>query len=243
MTAALKTPSDLTAFAAEVRARANAQMAAPESQRVLSVKMTSQRARMQSLQRIHFTTNRRDCWAFTQALAPMDVKRVIWEHEEDELAGSRSRGVADHHTLQIQQGALFGMSSTDLTEAPISPGARTCTYAWSHLVRVGPWQKSLGACAALEVGNSSDWVNGGGMSYRMGKKLEADLGIPFDKQINAKEHAEVDVEHGHMLMRIARTYDSPNDLALMMEGLIESWEIERIWRGIMADMLLSLPEA
>jgi pyrroloquinoline quinone (PQQ) biosynthesis protein C len=186
---------------------------------------------------VHFTRNRRDCWAYTQAIAPMDVKRLVWEHEEDELAGSRSRGVADHYTLQVQQGQLFGLTAEDLAEAPMHPGTRTCTYAWSNLVKSGPWQKSIAACAALEIGNSADWVKGGGLSYRTGKKLEADLGIPFKKQVNATEHAEVDVEHGHMLMKIAEAHGSPADLQLMMEGLIESWEIDRIWRGVSASML------
>ena len=106
-----------------------------------------------------------------------------------------------------------------------------------QLVTSGPWQKSVAACAALEIGNSSEWVVGGGLSYRMGKKLEADLGIPFKKQVNATEHAEVDVEHGHMLTRIAEAHGEADDLALMMQGLVESWEIDRIWRGVMADML------
>jgi hypothetical protein len=232
---------DLAGFAAEIRTRANAQFESPQSQRLMAMRMTRERARLHSLQRVHFTRNRRDCWAFAQALAPMDVKKLIWEHEEDELAGSRARGTADHFTLQVVQGDLLGLTPEDFVAPPLPAGTRTCTYAWTHLVTSGPWQKSVAACAALEIGNSSDWVVGGGLSYRMGKKLEADLGIPFHKQVNAAEHAEVDVEHGHMLMRIAAAYHRPADLALMMEGLIESWEIDRIWRGVTADLLEGLP--
>ena len=65
------------------------------------------------------------------------------------------------------------------------------------------------------------------MSYRMGKKLEAEVGVPFDKQLNAKEHAEVEVEHAHMLLNIARLgARTQNDLDLMLKGLIESWQLD-----------------
>ena len=95
---------------------------------------------------------------------------------------------------------------------------------------------------ALEVSNSSEWVNGGGMSYRMGKRFEQDLKIPFEKNLNAKEHAEVDVEHAHMLLQIARRHaTSRADLDLLMEGLTESWELERVWKGLLHDMMAELP--
>lgn len=236
----LDSKPDLSAFVAEIRRRANAQFDSAQFKRLLALPLTRERARADALQRVHFTRNRRDCWAYTQAMAPMDVKRLIWEHEEDELAGSRARGVADHYTLQVHQGDLLGLTPADFADSPIAAGTRTCTYAWANLVKGGPWQKSVAACAALEIGNSSDWVEGGGMSYRRGKKLEAELGIPFDKQVNAKEHAEVDVEHAHMLMRIARVHNSPSDLRLMMDGLIESWDIDRIWQGVMAEFLESV---
>ena len=236
----VKPSGKLQSFCAEIRARANAQINSPETKRLLETPMTRKGANLQSLQRVHFTTNRRDCWAFTQALAPMDVKKFIWEHEEDELAGNKARGMPDHHTLQIKQGALLDLTPEMFANVPMLPGTRACVYAWTYLVTRGPWQKSLGACAALELGNSSDWVEGGGISYRFGKKLEAEMGIPFDKQINAKEHAEVDVDHGHMLIKIAEIYNSPSDLALMMEGLVESWDIERVWRGVLADMLSAI---
>jgi hypothetical protein len=76
----------------------------------------------------------------------------------------------------------------------------------------------------------------------MGKRYEEDLGIPFHKQVNAKEHAEVDVEHAHMLMQIARRYaTTPEALDLLMQGLIESWDIETVWKGQVVEMLEVLP--
>ena len=55
------------------------------------------------------------------------------------------------------------------------------------------------------------------MSYRWGKKQEAELNFPFHKQLNAAEHAEVDVLHAHMLLKVVErhaTTQAALDLAL-----------------------------
>ena len=80
------------------------------------------------------------------------------------------------------------------------------------------------------------------MSYRMGKRFEEDLGIPFEKQVNAVEHHEVDVEHGNLLMEVARRHaDTPEKLDLLMEGLNDSWALDRVWKGQLAEMMAPLP--
>jgi hypothetical protein len=242
MATALDPTVDLKAFAREVRARANAQHETPQSKRMYTLRFTSERARYHTLQRAHWTLNRRDCWAFAQALAPMEVKKMVWAHEEDELAGSRARGIEDHYALRVRESALLGLTLEDFRNTPMHPGTRTSAYAWIHLCKDSHWLTSVAACCALEISNSSQWVEGGGGSYRMGKRYEEDLGIPFHKQVNAKEHAEVDVEHAHMLMQIARRYAiTPEALDLLMQGLIESWDIETVWKGQVVEMLEMLP--
>lgn len=233
---------DIKAFAEEVRKKANAQFETPQYRRILSMPLTMERARIYTLQKAHWNLNRRDCWGSAQGLAPMDVKKLIWEHEEDELAGNKKRGVEDHYALQVRQSALLNLTLSDFKNTAPREGTRTCLYAWLHLVRSSPWLKSIAACAALEVSNSSEWVKDGGMSYRMGKKMDRELGIPFDKQLNAKEHAEVDVEHAHMLMDVARAHaETQRDLDLMWEGLVESWQLDQTWKGILADMMAECP--
>lgn len=242
MATVLESKVDLKAFAKEVRARANAQYESPQYKRLLSLPLTKERARVYVLQKAFWNLNRRDCWAFAQALAPMDVKKLIWEHEEDELAGNKKRGVEDHYSLQVRQAGLLDLTIDDFMNEKILPGTRTCIYAWVHLVKDSHWLTSVSACSALEISNSSEWVDGGGMSYRFGKLQEKWLGIPFDKQVNAKEHAEVDVEHAHMLMQIAERHGNTQEsLDLMMKGLIESWELERVWKGQLAEMMEALP--
>jgi pyrroloquinoline quinone (PQQ) biosynthesis protein C len=189
-----------------------------------------------------WTLNRRDCWAFAQALAPFEVKRMIWKHEEDELDGNKERGVEDHFALQIQQGELLNLKPEDFHDARMTAATRTCTYAWIHLVKDSHWLKAVSACCALEISNSSEWVDGGGGSYRMGLAQEKELGIPFEKQVDNKEHTEVEVEHAHMLIQIAERYGTTKEaLNLMLEGLIESWEISTIWKGLLADMMEAIP--
>jgi len=234
---------DIKPFAEEVRRRANAQFETPQYKRLLSIPLTRRRAQLYTLQKSYWNLNRRDCWAFAQGLAPMNVKKLIWDHEKDELAGNEERGVEDHYSLQIRQSATIGLTRDDFVNEKLREGTRTCLYAWIHLVKDSPWLKSVSACAALEVSNSAEWVAQGGMSYRWGKKMEKELAISFEKQLNAKEHAEVDIEHAHMLMEVAREHaGSQADLELMMEGLIESWQIDQTWKGILADMLAELPE-
>lgn len=242
MATVIKSGVDIDAFVREVRERANAQHETPQAKRMYGLRFNVERARYHTLQRAHWTMNRRDCWAFAQGSAPMDVKKLIWAHEEDELAGNRTRGVEDHYMLRVRESKTLGLTIEDFRAMPMHQGTRTCTYAWLQLAKDSHWLTAVSASAALEISNSSEWVKGGGGSYRMGKVYERDLGIPFHKQVNAKEHAEVDVEHAHILMQIAERHaTTPVKLALMMQGLIESWEIETVWKGQVADMVEAIP--
>lgn len=243
MATALKTEQlDLKSFIAEVKRGAQAQFSSPQYKKLLALPLTQPRAQIYTLQKTLWTLNRRDCWAFAQALSPMDVKKLIWAHEEDELSGNKARNMGDHYSLQVKSAELIGLKMEDFRDTVMRPETRTCLYAWWHLGKNSPWQKSAAASIALEVSNSSEWVEGGGMSYRMGKRFEEDLNVPFEKNINAKEHAEVDVDHAHMLLQIARRPSTTQaDLDLLLEGLTESWAIERVWKGLLHDMMAELP--
>lgn len=242
MATAIDIASHKKSFYEEVRALANAQFESLQYKRILSIPLTKERARRYVLQKGFWNLNRRDCWAFAQALAPMDVKALIWEHELDELQGNDKRGVEDHYSLQVRQASTIGLTRADFDSEVIRDETLTCIYAWVHLAKDSPWLKSVSSCAALEVSNSSDWVDEGGMSYRWGKKQEAELGIPFNKQVNAKEHAEVDVEHGNLLTKVVERHcDTQDKLDLVLEGLKESWMLDRAWKGCLAGMLEELP--
>lgn len=229
-------------FYDEVRGLAAGQFDSPQYRRILALPLSQERAQRYVLQKAFWNLNRRDCWAFAQALAPMDVKGLIWEHELDELQGNDDRGVEDHYSLQVRQAATVGLTRADFENEKIMDETRACIYAWIHLVKDSPWLKSFGACVALEVSNSSEWVKDGGMSYRWGKKQEKELGIPFHKQLNALEHAEVDVEHASLLHKVVERHcDTPAKLDLIMEGLTESWSLDRAWKGVLCSLMEQLP--
>ena len=99
---------EVQAFANELRRRANLQFKTRNANRMFTLPVSLERARARTLQMSLWTMNRRDCWGFAQGLAPFEVKQMIWEHEEDELAGNKARGVENHFALGVQQGALLG---------------------------------------------------------------------------------------------------------------------------------------
>ena len=148
----------------EMRRLANDQFDSPQYQRLLNLPLNVERARLYVLQKGFWNLNRRDCWAFAQGLAPMDVKALIWEHELDELQGNDKRGVEDHYSLQVRQAATIGLTRADFENEVMRDETRGIIYAYIHLAKDTHWLYSVATCAALEVSNSSDWVAKGGMS-------------------------------------------------------------------------------
>ena len=84
--------------------------------------------------------------------------------------------------------------------------------------------------------------DGGGSSYRRRQRFHDDLGIPFEKLASDTEHVEVDVAHGQLLVEVAKRHaETPEGTRLMLEGARETWEIERVWKGQLADMIEEVP--
>ncbi len=237
-------PGDLSALEAFIAENANAQFDSPHYRRLLGLKFTKARARTYILQRAHWTTNRRDCWAHAQGAAPLDVKALIWEHEREELEGKPEEGIDDHHTLAIKEGALIGLTEEDFVSTPPADGTVACLLAWLHVATHSHWLTAVAASAALELSNSEEILNDGSMSRRIGEKMNADLGIPLNAQPSNAEHMVADVEHGRMLMIIARQHArTPEAQEHILDGLRRSWAIERVWKGQLADMLEALPDS
>jgi hypothetical protein len=109
-----------------VRRLANAQFESEQYAGMLALPLNQARAQKYALQKSFWQLNRRDCWATAQALLPMDVKALIWEHELDELAGNDSRGVENHFDLQIRQAETVGLTRVvggELDMAFLNPSA------------------------------------------------------------------------------------------------------------------------
>ena len=96
---------------AELVRLCNEQFASPPFRRLLKTKFTQERAQHYSIQMAYYVQNRRDCWGYVQGSAPLDVKQMIWRHEEDELIGHKAQGRVDHITLAVKEGEVFGLSA------------------------------------------------------------------------------------------------------------------------------------
>ena len=167
----------------------NQQFETPPFRRLLGISFSNERAQALSIQMKHYVANRRDCWGFVAGASPLSVKRLIWEHEGEELMGDKAAGKVDHITLAVQEGRIFGLSPEDYERVRPLDSAMACFYAWIHLAKDRPWREAIAASSVLEMRNSDDLVRGGSLSYRVGKNLERDLGIPLrqpDQQRRAR---------------------------------------------------------
>ena len=89
--------------------------------------------------------------------------------------------------------------------------------------------------------NSDDLVRGGSLSYRVGKNLERDLGIPLRQQINNAEHVTADVEHGQLLLGVAREHcRTEEERQALLRGARESLMIDRAFREQLVNMMDAL---
>ena len=219
----------------------NAQFESDPFKRLLGAKFTQPRAQHYSIQMAYYVQNRRDCWGYVQGSAPLEVKKIIWQHEEDELVGRKSEGKQDHITLAVKEGEVFGLSAEAFERTARLEGGEVCFSAWIRLAQ-RPWLEAIAASAILEMRNSTELIKGGSLSSRIGTMFERDLGIPIKKQINTAEHVVMDVEHAHLLRGVARQYattDSSRDAIL--RGARESLLIDRVYRSHLADLVEALP--
>lgn len=218
----------------------NEQFDSPPFRKLLDAKFTKERAQHYSIQMAFYVQNRRDCWGYVQGSSPLDVKQMIWAHEEDELIGRKSEGKTDHITLAVKEGEVFGLNAEAFEKTARLEGGEVCFSAWIRLSQKN-WLEAVAASAILEIRNSAELIKGGSLSHRIGKIFERDLGIPLKKQVNNAEHVVMDVEHAHMLMQIARKHATTETAQeAMLRGAKESLLIDRVYRGHLADMLAEL---
>jgi hypothetical protein len=222
---------------------ANAQHESKAYQSLFSVPLTLSRIRAHHLQKAIWVLNRRDCWAYAQAKAPFGIKQLIWQHEAEELGGDVARGLEDHYSLNIRQGEAVGLAPHDFADVQPTDTLFTCMCAWTSLAKDSSWLKSLASCAALELTNSEEILCGKSASRRMAEKVRDELGIKIGKQQSYQEHMVADIEHANILMKVARDHaDSAEARAQILEGVEESWAIDRVFRGHLGALMLSITE-
>src|SRR5947209_11853432 len=87
-------------------------------------KLTRERGRVLALQWALFNRNRRDCWGAVQCSSPLDVKRVIWKHESEELINDPRCG-SDHYSLHVRRCMALGLTAEEIAAAWLS-----CRVLW-----------------------------------------------------------------------------------------------------------------
>jgi pyrroloquinoline quinone (PQQ) biosynthesis protein C len=203
-------------------------MQAEELGRFFSVPMNRERAQILAKQMALFIKNRRMCWANALAATPeLSVKRVIALHEHEELVNDPRCG-SDHFELQIKQAAALGLSANDIQASQPTPGTRSAMYAWSYMTREWPWLESYACCVAVEKMNDNRIIEGGGMSYRQGKRLVADMGMSWKELASDDLHRTADEDHADLTWGVLQEYapDAKSQEAVLRAGQ-EALEVYR----------------
>jgi len=213
---------------------ANDQFKSDEFQDLLLLPLTMERARFYVVQNALYTKNRRDCWGYVQGSAPLDVKALVWQHESDELIND-PRANMDHYSLTVKQGEVIGLERKDFDNASIPPMVQAAFMSWHHIGVKGPWLSTFTSSQMLERRNNAEIVEGGGMSYRIGKKFENELGISLKKMVSLDVHSTADTEHSDMMDGV---YDkhvkTQEDYDAVLRGAANSMAIDRAYRGGLA---------
>jgi hypothetical protein len=215
----------------------NEQFETPEFQYFLSVPLTRERARFYMVQNTLYTKNRRDCWGYVQGGAPLDVKALVWKHESDELI-SDPRCDMDHYSLGVKQGEALGLTPEDFAAAEMPPMVRSPFYAWIHVAMQPPWLRAFASSQMLERRNNGAIIEGGGLSARVGKKFENELGINLKELVSLSVHSVADTDHSDLMDQVyAQHVKTQHDFDAVLQGATECMAIDRAYRGGLAYLM------
>ena len=224
----------------ELTKMAITQYDSPEFDLLFSTPLTIERARLNAILTVHYGINRRDCWAYAQARCPYNVKKVIWEHEKDELSFD-PRGGADHRTLQLKEARALGVTEDDVNNYELPPLIVSTFYGWLHIAATFPWLGVLAAFHALERRNSDRIVPGGGISKRWRDKLVNEAGVSRSELASTNVHVTADVDHADTIWQAIAPYIT-DEVAWRnaLEGAAASYKVDRAFRAASAHCLRAI---
>jgi len=200
--------------------------------------LTPARGRLIALQRALFNKNRRDCWGAVQCSAPIEVKRVIWQHEQEELIKDPRCG-SDHYSLHVRRCMALGLTREEIENAQPLPSSRSAFYAWLYVARTKPWLQALSSSSILE--RQANMMSAMGEMRQNTEKWIKELGLTErDMEVHtANENADGD--HSDMMAGIFDKYATTPELeALVLQGARESLEINRTFSAGLRDAALLL---
>ena len=192
--------------------------------RVRDMPLTPARGKLLSLQRALFNKNRRDCWGAVQCSAPIEVKRVIWHHESEELINDPRCG-SDHYSLHVRRCMALGLSIEEIENAQPLPTSRASFYAWLYIARTKPWLEALSASSILE--RSANMASAMGQTKRSTEKWIKELRLTEKDMevITANENADGD--HSDMMAAIFDKYATTQETEeMVLRGARESLDID-----------------
>jgi pyrroloquinoline quinone (PQQ) biosynthesis protein C len=225
----------------QVRLLANQHHATSEVLYLLNTRFSPSRAKCWTINQAHFVRNRRDCWALAMGQAPLDVKREIWLHEQDELIGDPRAGGEDHYTLTTKEAELLGVSKEEMARSEPHPFVAAALEAWLHLGKKS-WLESFVAVSMVEAINSNAIISSGGFSFRARERLVSDLGIARELLINRNVHVAADQEHALLLEKVLRKHvTTQSERDLVMDALRRTLVIDRAYRAGLAFAMNQIP--
>jgi pyrroloquinoline quinone (PQQ) biosynthesis protein C len=198
-----------------------------ESQRLKlrEVTLTPARGKLIALQRALFNKNRRDCWGAVQCSSPIDVKRVVWAHEEEELIRDPRCG-SDHYSLHVRRCMALGLTREEIENAVPLPSSRAAFYAWLYIARTKPWLQALASSSILE--RDANTMSARGDMKRSTDKWKKELGLTDQDMEVATANENADGDHTDMMADIFdRHATTPELQALVLQGARESLDINR----------------
>lgn len=232
--AATKKDSWVERLDTELSALANAQFSTPEFELLFSTPLTLKRAQHVAKQMVFYNVNRREGWAFVQAKAPWEIKRLIWEHEKDELFHD-PRGGSDHRALMSKEAIALGVSESELAAAKPSPLIAATLMAFNNASSSLPWLGAMAFAHFLERRNNGRIVRGGGFSARFREKMVKELKIDSKLLISSNVHVEADMDHSDSIWEaIAASVVDDYTYNIALEGAQTCAVVDRAFRVALA---------
>jgi hypothetical protein len=200
--------------------------------------LTPARGRLVALQRALFNKNRRDCWGAVQCSALIEVKRVIWQHEQEELIKDPRCG-SDHYSLHVRRCMALGLTREEVENAQPLPSSRAAFYAWLYVARTKPWLQALSSSSVLE--RQANMMSAMGEIRQNTQKWIKELGLTERDMEVQTANENADGDHSDMMAGIFDKYATTPELqALVLQGARESLEINRTFSAGLRDAALLL---
>jgi pyrroloquinoline quinone (PQQ) biosynthesis protein C len=171
------------------------------------------------------------------------VKKLVWEHEKDELYCDPRFG-GDHHSAALQKAMkMSGHSREELYAADLIPGCKAAFFAWLNLAKNSSWLRAFSGSTILERANNNAVVKGGGVSVRDYARFTEDVLKLIEKVAGHDVHNVADEEHSDMMEEVMDRYlKTEEDSREVLIGARDSLDFDRAFRGSLAVYLESIGE-